>query len=701
MKVDYITYKQAANNCVGGIVLQSLIAAALLIYGTISHDHAAVTQSIFAAVGALAWIALAVVYDQHRRERIEAIEADAMATSSLAGTSVFSESAEEFRPAAKRLAGLHKYFVPTVSILISVVLVGAGIWRFMVAKTMVSADQFSPPRHEGWALGVGLAIAGLGFMFARYAAGLAKHGPWANLRAGASFAIGSALMGLGMAVVNMIDLIGPDTGVRYYQVIAPIFVVLAGAETMVHFILGIYRPRRPGEIPRPAFDSRLLGLLAAPDQIAQSISEAVNYQLGFDVSSGWFYKLLSRALVPLFFFGLLVVWVLSAVAVIRPHQRGLILRFGKVINDNVEPGVHFKLPWPIDEVYIPEYYSRGWNGTKMVSDYTVTGLRTIELGTAPPATKDPILWTNDHAGEEIFQLVRTSAALISANSTGDQADLSDLSVLSAELPLQYIVSDVLLYDQLGPANQRDDILRATAQHELVSFFQGVTVDDVLGGKRLDLSAKMRERVQAAFDKLNPGPDGKPRGAGVSVLRLAIVGAHPPKNVAPAFETPVQADQKREANIQAAEADGVKSLTEVAGDVATARKIIASLNELEKMRDRKADAKEIRDQEFAVQKLLESAGGSAAASLSRAQAERWSRHMTIRGIAARQQGRVELFNAAPEVFKARTYFATLASIMKDARVYIAPEKSLIIDYDLKDKDFGQDIFKNNTIGQGSN
>ena len=75
-------------------------------------------------------------------------------------------------------------------------------------------------------------------------------------------------------------------------------------------------------------------------------------------------------------------------------------------------------------------------------------------------------------------------------------------------------------------------------------------------------------------------------------------------------------------------------------------------------------------------------------------------MSIRGIAARQQGRVELFNAAPEVYKARAYFATLAAIMKDARVYIAPEKSLIIDYDLKDKDFGQDIFKNNTIGQSN-
>jgi hypothetical protein len=40
-------------------------------------------------------------------------------------------------------------------------------------------------------------------------------------------------------------------------------------------------------------------------------------------------------------------------------------------------------------------------------------------------------------------------------------------------------------------------------------------------------------------------------------------------------------------------------------------------------------------------------------------------------------------------------------MQDARVYITPEKGLMLDYDLKDKDFGQDIFKNDTIGQGTN
>jgi len=705
MKADYITYKRAASVSIGGLLLQAVLAGSLLIYGILGRDHAAVTGAVFSAAGVLAWLTLAIVFDQHRRERIEAMEADALAASPTAGTSVFSGGlgTEDFRPAARRLAMLHKFFVPGMAIVIGGILILFGLARFRTGRLLLAPEDFTPPTHEGWALGLGLVIAVIGFVFARYAAGMAKYEPWANLRAGASFAIGTALIGLSIAVAAFIDLVGPNTGMRYVQVLVPGFLVLVGLETFLNFVLGIYRPRRAGEVPRPAFDSRLLGLLAAPDRIAQSISDAVNYQLGFDVTSGWFYQLLSRALVPLVVLGVFVVWALSAVAVIRPHQRALILRFGSVVREDVAPGVHLKWPWPIETVYIPEFIVRTGRGKPVVTDLTVTGLRTIELGSAPPATKEPILWTNDHVGEEVYQLVRTSgvarpSAPVDANDAAGK-DFSDLSIVSVELPLQYVVSNVRLFDELAPPLQRDEILKVTAQRELVGFFQGVALDDVLGGKRLDLSLEIRKRVQAAFDRLNPGPDGKPRGAGVEIIHLAMSGVHPPKDTAMAFETPVQADQKLQANIEAAHADEIKSLTEVAGNVALANEIVGELDALDKLRDAKAAAAAITAQEFKVQKALEGAGGSAASVLAGAQADRWNRHMTVRGIAARQQGRMALFAAAPSQYKANAYFSTLRSIMLDSRVFITPEKGLIIDFDAKDKDFGQDIFKNDTIGTG--
>ncbi|MBX3382906.1 MAG: hypothetical protein KF864_05295 [Phycisphaeraceae bacterium] len=696
MKNDYLTYKRAAGVSVWGLALQAVLAATLLIYGILGRDNAALTGSVFAGMGILAWLSLVIVYDQHRRERVEAMEADALAATPMAGTSVFSAGADDFRPAARRLAMLHKFFVPAVSIIILLTLILSGIAWFMSSLDKTPPLDFVPPRHMGWGLGLGLSIAVIGFVFARYAAGMAKHPAWANLRGGAAFAVGTAIIGLIIAVASFVDLVGPDIVNRYAPVVVAGFMALIGVEITLHFLLSLYRPRKSGEIPRPAFDSRLLGLLAAPDRIAQSISEAINYQLGFDVTSGWFYQLLSRAMVPLVIMGVSILWLLSAVVIVQPHQRALILRFGSVVREDVTPGMHFKLPWPIDTVYIPEYIQRDQRGRLRIADYTVTGLRTIELGTPPTAVTGPILWTNDHGGEEMYQLVRTTLAQGPAGVDGAGEQL-DLSLVSVELPMKYVVSDVRAFDELGAPHQRDDILKALAQRVILRFFRGVTLDDVLGGRRLELSGQLQRLVQEAFDAANPGPDGRPRGAGVQVVSLAITGVHPPKETAIAFETPVQADQKREANIEAAKAQAIRALTEVVGDTTLGRQIVEELNTLDAMRANADATQAVREQELKIEGLLERAGGSAAAMLAKARADRWTRHMRARGDAARHQGRVALFEAAPDVFRANQYFTTLRDVMRTARVYITPEQNFLLDFENKDKDFGQDVFKNFTTG----
>lgn len=702
MKADYITFRQATRVSLGGMVLQILLALALLIYGILAKDHAAVSGSVFAGAGVLAWFCLGIVYDQHRRERVEAMEAEALSTSPTAGTSVFTAGGEEFRPAAKRLAGLHRFFVPTVSLILGSFLVGMGIWRYLEARNRLAPEDFIMPTKEAWGLGLGLTIAVLGFVFARYAAGMAKHPAWANLRGGAAFAIGTAIIGLALAVCNFIDLIGPNGPLRWLQVIVPGFVVAIGVETYLNFVLGVYRPRRAGEIPRPAFDSRLLSLLAAPDRIAQSISEAINYQLGFDATSGWFYQLLSRAITPLIIMGIVIMWALSCVVVIKPHQRGMVLRFGAIAREDIGPGWHLKLPWPVDTVYIPEFFRRDNAKSKPVlTDLTVTGLRTIDLGTSAPATKDPILWTNDHAGEEVYQFVRTSgnSKLSQGENQGRSPELGDISMVSVEIPLQYAIKNVRQFDNLGPPQQRDDILKATAQREVVRFFQNVTLDDVLGGNRVRLAGELRARVQAAYDNLQTGKDASAKGAGVEIISLAIAGVHPPKDAADAFEKPVQADQKLQAHLESARAEEIKTLTEVVGDPQLARSIVAEIKTLDNLRETKAAAGAIKDQEFKVEKLLESAGGSAAALLAQARADRWTHHMKIRGLAARHAGRQQLYEASPEIYRYQTYFEALKDTMKGARVYIVPSQNFILDFENKDKDFGQDIFKNFTTGEG--
>jgi regulator of protease activity HflC (stomatin/prohibitin superfamily) len=696
MRADYLTYQRATSECIRGLALQLVLTIAVVIYAALARDHAAMTAAGYLGVGCIGWLCLCIVFDQHRRERIEAMEVDAMATSPVSGSSVF-EKPDEFRPAAQRLAMLHRYFIPGASLVMGTILVGLGVWRFTEGNLRLSPEVYTPVGQTfssmaGWALGLGLAMAALGFVFARYTATMAKQSAWANLRAGASFSVGAAVLGLSLAVAHFVDFVGPDIVVRYLQVAFPIFMIVIGVEIFVNFLLGVYRPRKAGEMPRPAFDSRLLSFVAAPDRIAQSISEAINYQLGFDVTSGWFYKLLSKWLLPLTVFGVLIVWGLSCLVVVQPHQRAMILRFGRPISDkDVGPGAHFKLPWPLETVYVPEYFSRDDKGHLVVTDHTATGVRSLDLGTTAPGTKEPILWTNEHAGEEVFQFVH--ASVVDQAQVG-QGDLADLAMVSVEIPLQYAVKDVRLYDELARPEHRDDLLKATAKRVITQYMQQITLDDVLGGRRTTVSQELRRRVQLAFDGLNPGTNGRARGAGVDVLFLGISGVHPPKNAAAAFETPVSADERREANIDAAEADAIEKLSKVVGSVRLGRTIVAELDMLEQMKADGASAKTVTDQEVKIQALLESAGGSAAEELARARAQRWATHMGSRGQASRYQGQLAMYTANPTLYRAERYFESMKAAMKDARVYITSDdiNNLRVDSDLKDAFYGADPFK---------
>ncbi len=709
MRADYLSYRRATSVSVLGLVLQAFMMGATLIYGLLSNDHAAVTAAGFIGIGMVAWIALAIIFDQHRRERIEAMEAETLASDPTAGSSVFEARSDEFKVAARRLAGLYKVFVPIVSILIGILLLAWAIVRFRSGMELVDPARFFVSRHPGWGMGIGLSIAFVGFIFARYASGMAKQAIWQNLRAGASFAVGAALFGLGMVVAQIVDWIGPDSIARYLQVIYPVLCGLIAVEVFLNFVLDIYRPRKAGETPRLAFDSRLLGFAAAPDKIAQSISEAINYQLGFDVTSGWFYKLLSRSVLPLLAVGLLVMWALSALAIVRPHQRATILRFGKPVAENVGPGLHIKAPWPIDTLYVPEYYSTAEKGKRILKDRTATGLRTIQLGTMPPATTEPLLWTTDHLGEEVFQLVRGGKSLGGGSRTSlapaSEGSLTNFAMVSIEAPLQYAVKDVSLYDQLAPPELRDDLLKVVAQRELTLFFQGVDLDDILGPKRAEISAEMRRRVEAAIAKLNPDPvTGKPRGAGIEIVFCGIVGIHPPKDrdVAAAFERVVDADQRFVARVDDARAQEIKLLTEAAGDVQTARTLIAEMNALQALetsatKESPETKARIAEQEQKVLRLLDAAGGTTASTIASAKAFRWERHMGDRARATRYAGQLAAYQAAPDLFRASSYFDTLRDSLANSRLYIS-NSNVDVRVELQDRESGIDVFKPRTEGE---
>ncbi len=669
MRGDYLTYRRAAGVSFLGLALQGALALAMLIYGRLGGDHAAITSAIFMGLGLVVWLGLAILYDQHRRERIESMEAEALA--SEGGASSAFEQSDDLRVAARRVGTVQKWVMPVLAVILALALIGVGILRWRSGQPLIDYDNFGEAQLPGWGIAVGLGVAFVGFVFARFVSGMGKEPAWSALRAGAAQAAGSALFGLAIAVANFVDMaIGPDALNRYLPAVLGIVLIVLGAEMAVNFLLDLYRPRQPGQAMRPAFDSRLLGLLAAPDRIAESVGEALSYQFGVDVTGSWFYRLLSRWILALVVFAILIGWGLTMFVVVEPHQRALILSngqiskpilsFGETGEQDVGPGLHLKWPWPFGQVLVPEFTARDASGQTVVTR-TTTGVRTLQLGANPPTPgSGPLLWTEEHSPGEVVNIVQPSVV----DETDGERRGTDLAIVAAEVPVQFVVRDLVLYERLAGPGEREDVLTSLGRRVVLRRFSSMRINQVLAGARSDLAEELRADLEAAYGELNGGA-----GAGIELVFVGVGGVHPPKDVAPKFEQLIQARQLVEAALESAREREIEILTEVAGSVELADQIIAELDELDRMTESGAGEDELIAQNLEVQRLLEQAGGEAGELLILAGAERWRRHMGERAKATRFEAQVAAYEAAPALYRTKLYFQSLQDAMRDTRVII--------------------------------
>ncbi|MEK6702350.1 MAG: SPFH domain-containing protein [Planctomycetota bacterium] len=685
MKADYLTFQRATGRSLIGAVLQGAMALALLIYGVKGRDHAAITAACSVGLGVSIWIGLAIVFDQQRRERVEALEQDTLAAQQ--GSSVFEGGGGDFRVAARRLAMMQRYFLPILSLVFGTAMIGVGAMRFSSGYKLVDPGDFMPVHQRGWALSVAFLCSLVGFVFARYTAAMAKQQVWSSLRAGAGQAIAASLMGLVMVTGHFFDIWGPDGVLRYAQVIFPVMMMVLGAEVYLNFLLDLYRPRKAGEVRTPPSDSRLMSFFAAPDRVAQSINEAINYQFGYEVSSTWLYQIVSRSVLWLVGVGVLTMWLLTCVAVLQPDQRGLLLRNGSVAGE-VGPGWTWKLPWPIDQVDVPAYVERDEKGFVRELARTSTGVRSLQIATPPPSNDKPgpILWTNDHTVGEVYFLVRPSPVVdVVARSSGepgaqDSEWLKDVSLIAMEVPLRYAVKDTQQFEMLGEPGQREEILKAVAKRAVMRALRDYTIDDMLGPRRPELVGQLSRAVTAAFEA---------RKAGVLVLSVNVSGVHPSQKVAPSFEKIVQAQQGAEGLVELARAIATQTLTSMTGSEELAQKIAQAIVEKETIAQGNAANDQARALDARISDLLSQCGGTVAQTLAGAQGARWTKHMGERARAVRYLGQIASFEANEDLFRAHTYYDALLSAMRESRLIITDDSvgTLRFDMDVKDKDTG--------------
>ena len=639
---DHLSYQRARTVALIGLVIQIILALTVLIYGVQGGDNTARAAFFVFLLGIPVWFALWLVLHQHRLERLEALEAEALTED----TSVFGEGSDSMVHAS-RLAWMHKWFLPAVSIVLALVYIAGGLIFMRVLREQFRPETFIEPQHHGWAIAVGVGVAITGFVFARFAAGMAKQPVWMLLNTGAGVAVSGSLMGALIAVAHFLAAaIDSTTLLRLAPQIGLSYMILVGAEIILNFLLNLYRPRKRGDYLRPAMDSRVLAFIAAPDRLAKSINDAINYQFGFNVSSTWFYRLISRWVAALVLLGLAVIWLTTSFVVVQSDETGVLLRNGRVVNAEIEPGLVVKRPWPFDRV----------------QTFTSSAVNEIIVGNQPDddGSGAPNLWTDADATDEQFFLVKPSRR-------GGQIAARDFAMLSFEVPFHYVVTDLEAYLNLAqdgpdddPEQVRRDFLRSIASGVAIQSVAQRSVDEIMGPEQDTIAQELVRMVQDRFDRL---------GTGVQITFGGISGVRPPQEAAASFEQVVQADNARDIRIQEAQTEKIQRLTAAAGDVDRADRIVAEIDALEALQDAGAPAEAIAAQRQRITELITAAGGKAAQRIASARAQRWTLHMGERAQAVRSVGRVAAFLAAPAVYRVEQFLSATREVANGARVFV--------------------------------
>jgi membrane protease subunit HflK len=693
MRIDHVAYQRAARVASVGFLAQLGLGLTLLIFSLVGGDRTPqdttlLYASLFILVGVIPWLALIVIFNQHKLERLEALEEDELVATRAGTASMFDRADEEIRVAARRLRLMYTWVMPGASLLtaIALLLVGWLMWHHL-SKVPEAAD-FNRTPHTGWAVAICLAFSAISFIISRFVAGMAKQPAWQNLRGGAAYMVGNALVTLAAAVGLGFRFFEKEQVIEWIAYAIPILMAALALEIVLNFVLNLYRPRIAGEMPRLAFDSRFLSLFAAPDNIVRSINEAVNYQFGFDVTSSWGYQLLLRSFARLVILGVAVVVVLNTVTIVEPNEQAIRLMWGgrligqadrpeTVIHDS---GVMWKLPWPI----------------QTAEKVDVARIRTLHLTARhvrdPRGGEGVQLWADDLSKEfdrEPEPFIVHSPRLETASVTGGSLPPADstsvvgdeearaeiakeVSLIDAEIAIQYRVKSdeggMLEYvgfssDEIPPRQRltrREQALRALARREVMQLFSLYTIDEVLRLQRTALSDAMHERIQAAFDRAKTGVDV----VAVDLLTLR------PDGDAKVFEDLTRAVQVQRTDIANSEAKRSAGFAEVLGDETLTDEVLAALDEWERLEDEFGPDEEATiEQRQRVEHLLFRGGGAAAQIIADAQRDRWVSIMEAYTSTSRLRGQLASYRAAPEIYRWRETMRVIQENMKGVYKYI--------------------------------
>jgi membrane protease subunit HflK len=205
----------------------------------------------------------------------------------------------------------------------------------------------------------------------------------------------------------------------------------------------------------------------------------------------------------------LIGYLLTGITQVRPGERALVRRFGRVV-DKPGPGLRIGLP----------------AGMERVDRVPVDLVRRVAIGYRPDT-------------DEADQTTPPGQLL-----TGDH------NLVNVQVLLDYSISDEQLEDYVVQAERADGVIARAGESILAEWVAGRKVDEVLLRGKAELPALLVERTQAKIE---------PYRLGVLIQRASVSHLFPPAEVKPAFDDVTRAQSAMRSQEYKAREEAAKRL----------------------------------------------------------------------------------------------------------------------------------------------
>ena len=188
-------------------------------------------------------------------------------------------------------------------------------------------------------------------------------------------------------------------------------------------------------------------------------------------------------------------YLMTGIFTVAADEQAVIRRFGRVAA-RLGPGLHYRLPWPVDRVDVVK----------------TTAVMKTGVGFALPEGE-----TRGVTGVEVL--------------TGDT------NIISVAMSLQYVIRNPAPF--LFEIEQPPALIGAVAESVLTQTVLGMPVDEVLTTGRLAIQEHVKARTQAILDRY---------GSGIQIVSANLMGITLDSSVAQAFQDVANASADRENKI---------------------------------------------------------------------------------------------------------------------------------------------------------